>query len=600
MIKNHSLLKIVSVLLSLISVNLNAQSPCFTTPGTNTIVLSSLTICPGALGSMSLANSYSVSGITYQWQSSTISPVGPFSAIPGATLNTYGTPTLNMNTYYAVVITCTNVNATFFTSSILLNIAPPTTTNSVPYTEGFEGITTVNQLPNCSWSAANLVSSVNTYTSSQTNNRVPRTGSKFAVFALPSTNNTVYSSGIKMNPGLTYSTGVYFTTDYSGSLNWTNLELLVGPNQSTTALSPVAALSPAVSGPYQLLSGTFTVPSSGFYYMALRANASTGAALYLSFDDLFVTVPCNGSANGATITVSPATPTLCVGSAFSATATGADIYTWSNGATGPVFTGTVSSITPLSVIGTKTLSTCIGSKTLNMVVNPTPNVLAFGTKSKICLGESIIIAGLGASTYSWASPSVTSSTINITPTVTGCYTVTGANTYSCQSQSVWCVTVNPLPVLNASVSNPSICAGEASTLTAIGNPVYQWEGFPPGNPVIVNPTITSTFTLNGTDANACTAKLLVSVNVNACLGISANKNENSFFKLYPNPTKSNLSIDSQEAGLITLVDVSGRIVMTSKLEKGNSLLNTSQLAAGIYYVQLTAVGKQEVFKLVKE
>lgn len=476
-----------------------------------------------------------------------------------------------------------------------------TYTTTVPYLEGFESITANNLLPNCSWVAANLGSSVGTYTASQPNNRVPRSGSKFSAFALPSTNNVVYSNGIQMVPGLTYSAGVYFATDYNGAVNWTNLELLIGPNQSPGGLVPVASVSPAVSGPYQLLSGTYTVPSTGLYYMAIRATGITGNALYLSFDDLFVTIPCIGTANGASITVSPATPTLCMGSVFSATASGADTYTWSNGSTGPVVTITTTIAGGLSVMGTKTLSSCIGSKTLNMVVIASPNVVSYAPKSSVCLGESLVITALGASTYSWAPPGANNNpTISITPTVTGCYTVTGANTYSCQSQSVWCVTVNPLPVLNASVSNPSICAGEASTLTAIGNPLYQWEGFPAGNPVIVNPTVTSTYTLDGTDANGCTSKLQLTVNVNACLGISANTNENSLYKLYPNPTKTNLSIESQEAGFITVMDVSGRIVLTSKFEKGNSLLNTSELAAGLYYVQLTSIRKQEVFKLLKE
>ena len=88
-------------------------------------------------------------------------------------------------------------------------------------------ITALNRLPNCSWSAPNLGTTVKTYTSAQSNNRVPLSGANFGAFELPSTNNAVYSNGVQMEVGITYSAAIFYATEYFGYSNWTSLELLV-------------------------------------------------------------------------------------------------------------------------------------------------------------------------------------------------------------------------------------------------------------------------------------------------------------------------------------------------------------------------------------
>jgi hypothetical protein len=80
---------------------------CFGTPGSNSIMPVSQTICAGQSATMTLANYYPHLGYTYQWGSSTISQVGPFTAIAGATATSYTTVPLNATTYFNVSITCT-------------------------------------------------------------------------------------------------------------------------------------------------------------------------------------------------------------------------------------------------------------------------------------------------------------------------------------------------------------------------------------------------------------------------------------------------------------------------------------------------------------
>lgn len=101
------------------TVTVNPCHTCFGTPGTNTIVTASPTICAGSSPIFSLANTYSNTGYSYQWFSSTISNVGPYSAISGATLNTYTSTPVTGTKYYMVAITCTLSGQTFSTNSMI-------------------------------------------------------------------------------------------------------------------------------------------------------------------------------------------------------------------------------------------------------------------------------------------------------------------------------------------------------------------------------------------------------------------------------------------------------------------------------------------------
>jgi hypothetical protein len=98
-------------------------SPCIGIPGTNTIVPTNSVVCYGSPAILGLAQSYTNPAVTYQWQSGTISPVGPFTSINSATLSTLVSPTLYVSTYFNVIITCTSSGASFSTSQ-MINVVP--------------------------------------------------------------------------------------------------------------------------------------------------------------------------------------------------------------------------------------------------------------------------------------------------------------------------------------------------------------------------------------------------------------------------------------------------------------------------------------------
>lgn len=77
---------------------------CAGTPTPGNTLTSLTSVCPGVAFNLTLQNSTSGSGITYQWQSSA-SQSGPYTDITGATSASYNT-TLTATTYYQCIVTC--------------------------------------------------------------------------------------------------------------------------------------------------------------------------------------------------------------------------------------------------------------------------------------------------------------------------------------------------------------------------------------------------------------------------------------------------------------------------------------------------------------
>src|SRR4051812_20136720 len=106
---------------------LYSKAQCTGSPSGFTLVPASQTICAGNTATMMLVSGGSTTGITFQWQSSTVSAVGPFSTINTATSMTYATNSLTMTTWYKVIITCgsSQQSISLFGAVTISNCAQP-------------------------------------------------------------------------------------------------------------------------------------------------------------------------------------------------------------------------------------------------------------------------------------------------------------------------------------------------------------------------------------------------------------------------------------------------------------------------------------------
>ena len=584
-------------------VDITAPTPCAGAPSANTIVVPAAGICPNSSALLNLANSYTAFGYTYQWLSSTVSNVGPFTPISGATLTSYQTPTLNASLYYQAVITCTNGNATTTTTGAQL-IIQGNTISQVPYNEGFEGITKNDAWPNCSWAATSGTTVSRTYTMTYSQQRSARSGSKFASFYyVPSGSNYVWTNGIQLYAGVTYSTGLWYKTNYYGDVNWSNMSILLGTSQSTTGLVSLASTSgPAGASVYTPLSNTFTVASSGIYYAAIRGTSSGGCCAYhLNWDDFSITAPC--SLNTPTVSLTANSSTVCAGTPVTISATGASTYNWNTGATGNNLAITPFASATYSVVGTNTNSGCSATRKIDITVNQKPNILVYATKNSVCAGSPVQLTATGASNYTWSTGS-NLNTISVAPTTATTYSVIGQSG-NCDNQVTQFINVNQLPTVSASTERTDICKGESVLLTGAGAATYQWLAntiFLAAPQVMVTPNVSTTYTLVGTDGNGCSNSTTLVQNVSACLGLNGVTYSNGGVKLYPNPTTSsfNLEFSSSLSRHITVTDLTGRVIINSNSKSENMNVNLSAYASGVYYVKIQSEELNEVIKVVKD
>ena len=589
-------------------VDILPATPCAGAPPSNSVAFSSFTTCPG-LGNplLGLAASYSLGGLTYQWNSSTVSPVGPFSPIPNATLSSVPIPTLASTTWFQIVATCTNGSPASTTLNPSEFFVAGTTTNVVPYSESFEGIQVNNRLPNCSWLANGVGTLVNTYVSSNTNNRIPRTGSKFASFSnlIPGTN-YMYTNEIYMEPGITYSASTWYQTDLTGANNWSDLSLMIGSAQTPTALTTIASTNgPAISFLYKALSGTFTVPTPGFYHIALKATSGPGAAVYMSIDDINVEIPCTPSLNSPTLTLTSASGTnVCSGISMNFNASGANTYTWSTGSNAAAITITPTSNMQVTVAGSNTLTGCAVTNSLNINVKPSPVVSIINIPTTGCAGKSMTLVATGANNYVWNTGAVGQVAI-VTPTGNTSYTVIGTNSQGCSAQSSQLVTVFPNPLVAGNVARNQICLGESEQLTGSGANSYTWTAnsiYIVANPVIVTPNTSTTYTVEGKDNNGCVSKDFVNLTVNACTDIKAIETGNGAMSLYPNPNSGifTVTLSNGLSNTVEVMDVTGKIVATYQEVKTSVNIDLSSFASGIYTVKVSSSKGQGILKMVKE
>lgn len=588
-------------------VNIISSTPCSGTPPTNTVLPLSYNTCPVLNNpGLSLAQSYTLGGITYQWQSSTVSPVGPFTSVPNATSNTMPVPSLTTTTWYQAVITCANSNISVSLTPSTFSVAG-TTTNSVPYNEDFEGIAGPNRLPNCSWSATNLNTATQTYTNSNSNNRQPRSGNNFAAFQnSPTGTNYFWTNGIQLEPGITYSAGLWYATEYFGYNNWSSLSILVGNTQTTTGLTTIASVSPAISGPYKALGGYFTVPSSGLYYIAIRAVSASGNAIYLSWDDLSVTIPCTAaSGNQPTVSLSASSTTICSGDQVSLNASGAMTYQWSNGGTGATQAVTPAQSTTYIVTGSNTITSCAQSASVAIQVDDRPNVWVAASAPLVCPGESSMLQAYGGTTYMWSN-NATGNPVQVTPASTTTYVASSTGSNGCIGTGSIVVAIKPTPTINASGTTANdMCAGETLTLTGTGGQTYQWisstGSLYAGSPVNIPVFAPVAFTVTGTGSNGCSAKATVQQNVAACTSISENGKAAAGLSVYPNPGTGLFTVEVK-SGLINNIqisDVSGRMIKSVEGGSSSVMVDLTGLAAGIYYATIDNGNSGSVVRIIK-
>jgi len=293
----------------------------------------------------------------------------------------------------------------------------------------------------------------------------------------------------------------------------------------SVGLLPTPSVSAAITPSAYCFGGSSTIQLSGANTYTWVSPTSQSASLVVNPTVTTVytvastgTVACNG-VNTFTVVVyplpiigtSPATPTSCVQTPLNLTANGAITYSWSNSTTGGTAALTPTSPTTYTLAGTSSLG-CVG--TLTFAVNPIPVLTITPTFTTVCLGSAANFSANGASTYTWSNSS-NGSTVVVTPTANTAYSVSGTNQYGCTGSAIVPVITNSLPAINVSPASVTVCANSTVVGVASGAASYTWVNGPTSPSTQVSPSVTTSYTVNGTDpVNGCIGKAVFVVKTN--------------------------------------------------------------------------------------
>lgn len=319
------------------------------------------------------------------------------------------------------------------------------------------------------------------------------------------------------NPG--NITGSTFTLNPSSS---TSISVL-GANGTCTAQttsSLTVTQNPTISVLSQIIcpSQTVALTASGAntYTWNTGANTNTLSVSPGSTTVYTVNGTTNSCSSSKTVTVTVASqPTfaisgnadICSGSTSTLSVSGsATNYTWMPG--GQIASSIAVSPTTTTIYTvTGSNGTCSNTTTATLSVTTTPTLTA--PSATICSGQTATLTASNATTYTWTPGNVTGNTYIIAPPSNTVVTVIGANG-TCTAQATVSVTIGS--AVSISVPPSTICVGQSATLTATPVDSYTWSTGSNTNTTVVSPTVTTTYTVSGTQGS-CTGSGTVEVTV---------------------------------------------------------------------------------------
>ncbi|HEX7414103.1 MAG TPA: choice-of-anchor tandem repeat GloVer-containing protein [Bacteroidia bacterium] len=284
-------------------------------------------------------------------------------------------------------------------------------------------------------------------------------------------------------------------------------------------------------------------------------------------------------------TVSVNSPTICIDSPTTLTASGATTYSWNTTATTASISVTPTVTTTYIVTGTMSGCSASASATSTVTVNALPTITV--NSGAICTGNSFTMSPSGASTYTYSSGSAV-----VSPTASATYTVSGTDVNTCTNTATSTVSVNALPTVSATSNTTSLCVDSTAILQASGASTYTWSTSATTATIAVTPSVTTTYSLSGTDANGCVNSGIITQTVTICstMGIKqlASINEVS---IYPNPANTIINV---ELGIINstttlqITDMLGNTHSTFKIQHSPFQISVADLSEGIYNISISS------------
>ncbi|MEL6670896.1 MAG: PKD domain-containing protein [Bacteroidota bacterium] len=174
---------------------------------------------------------------------------------------------------------------------------------------------------------------------------------------------------------------------------------------------------------------------------------------------------------------------ICPGETVRLTASGGAAYRWypSFDLNSPEGSEVIASPTATTTykVEIQTETGCSIEKSLVIQVAAIPEVTASARTQNICKGEPVRLSATGATRYRWSPAeelsSASANRIQALPSLSTLYKVVGMNDAGCKDSATIQINVREAKPVTLTVSDPVICRGQGSVLTASGANKYSWS-----------------------------------------------------------------------------------------------------------------------------
>ncbi|WP_317898583.1 gliding motility-associated C-terminal domain-containing protein [Aurantibacillus circumpalustris] len=438
------------------------------------IASSSPTACLGNSITFSASASGGIPGYQYNWVGGPSNPIKQVTPSVSGTYM-YTVTALDQNTCSVTRTVSVNFAPAFTMTPTFIAICPATTT-----TLSVSGANTYTWLPGGTLGSTNAVSptSLSVYTVIGTS----------IAGCTASVTKTV---SIKPAPTLSFVTA----TITCGSLGSATVSASGTPGPFSYSWSPVTQTGSVAVGLYP---GTHTI----YVFDASTGCNFAPTTSFIPLIPLTGTVTATPSLTCFGINTGTAAITLSGGS-------GAQSYSWKdvNGIqTGSIGTNLAAGVNSITVIDALTFCTLTHTFLITQPTAFTLNIIS--SSPSVCMGGSITYTannsgGTPSYSYNWINgPGNNIKLVNESLPGNYIYTVTSTDANNCSATNTIQANFIANPVV--SVTSSSICPLANATLVASGASSYSWSSGSTLNPLVINPTVNTQYTVIGT-ASGCTS-----------------------------------------------------------------------------------------------
>ncbi|MDP1745759.1 MAG: GEVED domain-containing protein [Bacteroidota bacterium] len=555
-----------------------------------------------------------VSGLTFQWQSSTTSG-GTYSNISGATTSTY-TATQTATMYYKCLVSCSGGTAVA-SNIVTVTLTAPSACYCIPASTN---CLTTDKITNVT------ISTINSTTTCGTNG--------YSAYTTPTaTFNQAVSYPITVTVGSTSQyVGVWIDYDQNGTFDASEFTYL-----GTGSLTITSAI---------VIPGTATIGATKMRVRTRWLTTLTGADACLAYtygetEDYAVTIAAGTSCTGTpTAGTASATDSVCNGETFDLILTGytsgvagitfqwqssptsGGTYTNITGATTSTYAATQTATTYYKCAVTCSGGTPVNSNVVTVILKPIMNCYCTSTATSISDEE---IFNVTVGTLNNTSSCTTTGGPGSVLKMYSNYTAVAAPTLSRTAANTFSVTIGTCGTTaytsafkiyidynkNGSFAEAGETVYTSDTATAL---TYTKSGTftvptsaASGNTLmrVVNTETDFPYTIDscGTYSYGETEDYLV--NIPSLVGIEENEILNTI-SVYPNPTTGLFNITTSNANFtqltISVIDIQGKEVFNTSDKNYsanyNKQINLDGLAKGIYYIRLTTGDGVKTQKLI--